>query len=99
MRKTSIALVVLLLLAPQFGAAQSSHSVTVSGCVLSANGSFRLLTKTHTYILKGHNDELFGYNGKLVQITGTEDAPQSKAQDVPVVLHISKIKKIADFCQ
>lgn len=98
MRKASIALVVLLLLAPWVGA-QSSHSVTVSGCVLSANGSFRLLTKTHTYILKGHNDELFGYNGKLVQITGTEDAPQSKAQDVPVVLHVSKIKKIADFCQ
>jgi hypothetical protein len=98
MRKASIAIIVLLLLAPWVGA-QSSHSVTVAGCMLSANGSFRLLTKTHTYILKGHNDELFGYNGKLVQITGTEDAPQSKAQDVPVVLHISKIKKIADFCQ
>jgi hypothetical protein len=98
MRKASIAFVVLLFLV-QWAGAQSSHSLTVSGCVLNANGSFRLLTKTHTYILKGHNSELFGYNGKLVQITGTEDTPQSKAEGVPIVLHISKIKKLADFCQ
>jgi hypothetical protein len=97
MRKGSIALVIVFFLALGAGA-QSSH-VTVAGCVLNANGSFRLMTKTHTYLLKGHKSELFGYNGKLVEITGTEDAPQSSAQGVPIVLHISKIKKLADFCQ
>jgi len=97
MRKASIALLILAFLA-LCASAQTNH-VTIAGCVLSANGSFRLMTKTHTYILKGHKSELFGYNGKLVEITGTEDTPQSTAQGVPIVLHISKIKKLADFCQ
>lgn len=97
MRKALIALIVLLSLVPWAGA-QTNH-VTVAGCVLNANGSFRLMTKSHTYILKGHQNALFGFNGKMVEITGTEDAPQSTAQGVPIVLHISKIKKIADFCQ
>lgn len=97
MRKASIALLALSLLAP-LSNAQSTH-VTIAGCVLNANGTFRLMTKTHTYILKGHKSELFGYNGKLVEITGTEETPQSTAQGVPIVLHITKIKKLADFCQ
>jgi hypothetical protein len=98
MRKASIAFVVLLSLAPWIGA-QSSHSVTVSGCVESVNGEFHLLTPSRTFVLKGHHDTVLGYNGKQVEITGTEDAPQSKAQAVPIVLHITKIKKVADFCQ
>jgi hypothetical protein len=98
MRKASIVLIVLLSLV-QLAGAQTSEKVTVAGCVLNANGNFRLLTKTHTYILKGHKNELFGFNGKMVEITGTEAAPQSTAQGVPIVLHISKIKKLADFCQ
>jgi len=97
MRKASIALLTFLFLVTP-AIAQSNH-VTVAGCVLNANGNFRLLTKTHTYILKGHKSELFGFNGKLVEITGTEDTPQSTAQGVPIVLHITKIKKLADFCQ
>ena len=96
MRKASIALLILSFLAP--ASAQSNH-VTIAGCILNANGSFRLMTKTHTYILKGHKSELFGFNGKMVEITGTEDTPQSTAQGVPIVLHITKIKKLADFCQ
>jgi hypothetical protein len=97
MRKASIALLVLSFFVPLAGA-QTSH-VTIAGCVLNANGTFRLMTRTHTYILKGHKSELFGFNGKMVEIIGTEDAPQSTAQGVPIVLHISKIKKLADFCQ
>jgi hypothetical protein len=97
MRKAPIALIALLLFAP--GAVAQSNHVTIAGCILNANGTFRLMTRTHTYILKGHKSELFGYNGKMVEITGTEDTPQSTAQGVPIVLHISKIKKLADFCQ
>ena len=98
MRKASIALAGLLLLV-LCSFAQTTHTVTVAGCVLNANGSFRLLTKTHTYILKGHKSELFGYNGKLVEITGTEETASSSAPGVPIVLHISKLKKLADYCQ
>jgi hypothetical protein len=96
MRKASIALLLLSLV--PLAIAQSKH-VTIAGCVLNANGSFRLMTKTHTYILKGHQNALFGFNGKMVEISGTEDPPPSAAEGVPTVLHISKIKKLADFCQ
>ncbi len=60
MRKASIALVVLLLLVPCIGQqtgnpgpAGNGGTVTIAGCVLNANGTFRLITRTHTYILKG----------------------------------------------
>ncbi len=96
MRKAFIILLLLLFGAQSF--AQSSHTVTVAGCVLNANGTFRLLTRTKTYILKGHRNEMFGFNGKMVEITGTTEEV-SKAEGVPLVLHVTKIKKIADFCQ
>lgn len=98
MRKLSIPLILFLLLA--VCSAQSSHTVTVAGCIESVNGELHLLTPSHTYILKGHHDTVLGFNGKQVEITGTVDSGSNSApQGVPVVLHISKIKKVADFCQ
>jgi hypothetical protein len=98
MRKISIPLILFLLLA--VCVAQSSRTVTVAGCIESVNGEFHLLTSSRTYILKGHHDKVFGYNGKQVEIVGTIDAGGNSApQGIPVVLHISKIKKVADFCQ
>ena len=39
----------------------ADHSpITVAGYVMNANGSFKLLTQDHTYILKGHENKLFG---------------------------------------
>jgi len=98
MRRASIALTMVLLLAPSFGQ-QNGNTVTVAGCVLNANGNFRLHTTTQNYILKGHRNELFSYNGKLIEVSGTTETPQSSAQGVPIVLHITKIKKLADYCQ
>ena len=97
MRKASIVLVVVLLVAACFGQQAGHTSVTVSGCVMNVNGSFRLLTPDQTYLLKGHNSELFSYNGKLVEVTGTVDAGK-KSPGIPVVLHITHLKKLADFC-
>lgn len=98
MRKALVPLVVLLLLA--VCVAQASHTVKVAGCIESVNGELHLLTPSHTYILKGHHDTLLGYNGKQVEVQGMVDAGSSSApQGAPVVLHVSQIKKLADFCQ
>jgi hypothetical protein len=99
MRKASIFLIVMLLLVPCVGQ-QSNHKVTLAGCVMSVNGEFHLLTRDKTYILKGKHDTLLGYNGKQVEVIGTTDAGSAGSpQGVPVVLHITKLKKVADFCQ
>jgi hypothetical protein len=99
MRKASLFLIVLLLLLPCV-AQQSNHSVTLAGCVMNVNGEFHLLTRDRTYILKGKHDTLLGYSGKQVEVTGTTDSGSSSSpQGVPVVLHITKLKKVADFCQ
>jgi len=43
---------------------------------------------------------MFGYNGKLVQVTGTVKSPKKSSSDAkPVTLRVTEIKKVADFCQ
>lgn len=99
MRKISIVLMVLLFLAQAAGQ-PAGKSITVAGCVMSVNGSFKLMTSSQTYVLAGHHDELLGYSGKQVEVKGTVDAGSKSApQGVPVVLHVIKLKKVADFCQ
>ena len=99
MRKASIVLLVLLLLVPCVSQ-DSKHSVTLAGCVMSVNGEFHLLTHDKTYILKGKHDTLLGYTGKQVEVVGTTDSGSaSSPQGVAVVLHVVKLKKVADFCQ
>ena len=98
MRKASIVLVIVLLVAKCFGQQPVHTTVTVSGCVINVNGTFRLHTPDQTYVLKGHHhNALFSYNGKLVEVTGTIDA-SSKSPGIPVVLHMTHLKKLADFC-
>jgi hypothetical protein len=99
MRKASIAFFVVGFLAPCFGQQPDHTHLTVSGCVMNVNGSFRLLTHDRTYMLQGHHNELFSYNGKLLEVTGTVDpSNKSSPQGIPVVLHVTKLKKLADFC-
>lgn len=96
MRKTSIVLVLLVSLsvAQQAGSA----TVKVTGCLISLNGSFQLTThEGKTYILKGDHDTLLGYGDKLVQVTGTISATDKSG--TPTVLHVTEVKKLADFCQ
>lgn len=98
-RRASLFLIVALLLVPCVGQ-QSNHSVTLAGCVMSVNGEFHLLTRDKTYVLKGKHDTLLGYSGKQVEVTGTTNSgSESSPQGVSVVLHVAKVKKVADFCQ
>jgi|SRR5690349_19760181 len=97
MRRPSVALGLVLFLAECFGQQVVHTTIKVSGCVLNMNGSFRLLTPDQTYALKGHHSALFSYNGKLVEVTGTVDAAD-KSPGIPVVLHVTHLKKLADFC-
>jgi hypothetical protein len=97
MRKAAILFVVLVFVTQSFGGS-AGHTVTVSGCVMNMNGTFRLLTPGQTYILKGRQNALFSYNGKLVEVTGTVDSAENPSPGIPVVLHVTKLKKIADFC-
>ena len=99
MRKGLIFLIALLLAAQCIGQ-QSNHRITVAGCVMNENGEFHLITRDRTYILKGKHDTLLGYNGKQVEIAGTTDAGSASSQQgLPIVLHITKLKKVADSCQ
>jgi hypothetical protein len=99
MRKGSIFLIALLLLSQCVGQ-QSNHSITVAGCVMNVNGEFHLLTRDRTYVLKGKHDSLLGYSGKQVEVMGTTNASSASSQQgVPVVLHITRLKKLTDFCQ
>ena len=73
-------------------------TATVAGCVTSINGSFKLLTPGQRYTLKGHNSELFGYNGMLIEVTGTVEQSHHTAPGYPITLHVTKLKKLADSC-
>jgi hypothetical protein len=89
----------ILFLGECFGQHASQEPVTVSGCVMNMNGRFRILAHGETYILKGHHSELFGYNGKLVEVTGTvESHTKTPSPGIPLVLHITSVRKLADTC-
>jgi hypothetical protein len=99
MRKASIALAIVLFLPECFGQQTDHTHLTLAGCVMNMNGSFKLLAHDRTYILKGHQSELFSYNGKLMEVTGTVDAAhKSSSPNIPMVLHITKLKKLAESC-
>src|SRR5271166_3388673 len=96
-RKVCVVFVVVL--ATLALAQQSSKQpIKVAGCVMSINGEFRLLTQGQTYTLKGDHDTLFSYSGMQVEVTGTVDPSKAADRGVPVVLHVTKLKKLADSC-
>ena len=76
-------------------------TITVSGCMIGINGSFKLSThEGQRYVLKGDHSPLFSYNGMVVEVTGTvKAAKKPPAQATPVTLHVTKVKKLADSCQ
>ena len=65
---------------------------------MNMNGRFKLITQGQTYVLKGHHNELFSYNGTLVEVTGTVEAAKSHTPGMPMILHITSVKKLADTC-
>jgi len=100
MRKLYALLVIVMFAGASLGQQAGSSKVKVAGCVQAVNGKFELITQKGNYVLKGDHDALFGYTGKLVEVTGKVDAAaKSQPPELPVVLHVSKLKKLADACQ
>jgi hypothetical protein len=98
MRKACVVLLAVVLVTQCFAQQPNSETVTVSGCVMSVNGRFKLLTQGQTYVLKGQNNELFSHNGKLVEVTGTLEKAKSHSPGIPMILHVTSLKKLADTC-
>jgi hypothetical protein len=98
MHKACVVLVLVTVVIPCFGQQTGHETVTISGCLMNTNGRFKLLTQGQTYVLKGHQNELFSYNGMLVEVTGTVEAAKSHSPGMPMILHITKVKKLADTC-
>jgi hypothetical protein len=98
MRAAKLAFLFLVLSATSFAQQSASRPTTITGCLMSLNGAFTLLTPNgEHYILKGDHDTLFSYNGKQVQITGTPKS--SKKATANHEFQVSSIKKLADVCQ
>ncbi len=101
MRAVVIALLLLSISAVSFGQQTSGSQTTISGCLMSVNGSFTLLTpRGERFILKGDHDALFRYNGKQVKVTGMPRSTKSGSNaPKPGEFRVSDVKKIADVCQ
>jgi len=82
------------------GSQQNDSTITVSGCLMNMNGSFKLLSHGEpVYKLQGDHNSLFSYNGMLVTVTGTiKAADKQLPRGVPVILHVAHLKKLADTC-
>lgn len=100
-RCAPIVLLVLSFSVACFGQQAGDSTITVSGCMIGINGSFKLSThEGERYVLKGDHSTLFSYNGMLVEVTGTMKAAKKSSSHVaPATLHVSKVKKLADSCQ
>jgi hypothetical protein len=101
MRNTVIVLFVALFSVACYGQQAGDTTITVSGCMIGINGSFKLSThEGQSYILKGDHSTLFSYNGMVVEVTGTVKAVnKSSSHAKPTTLHVTKVKKLADSCQ
>jgi len=81
-----------------FAQQSATTPTTLSGCMLSLNGTFSLTTANGIrYILKGDHDALLSYNGKQVEVTGTMKATK-KTSSKPATFRVTEVKKLADFC-
>ena len=98
MRKACVVLMLVLFVTQCFGQQTGHETVTISGCLMNTNGRFKLITQGQTYVLKGHQNELFSYNGMLVEVRGTVEAAKSYSPGMPMILHVTSVKKLAETC-
>jgi len=95
----AIKLLILLVGLSGVSSGQQSGGVptTLTGCLISLNGSFTLQTSDGIrYILKGNQNRLLSHNGQLVEITGTPMT--SKRAVARNEFQVSSVKKLADVC-
>jgi hypothetical protein len=95
----AIKLLILLVGLSMASSGQQSGGVptTLTGCLISLNGSFTLQTSDGIrYVLKGDQNKLLSHNGQLVEITGTPLT--SKRAVARREFQVSSVKKLADVC-
>jgi hypothetical protein len=99
MRAAKVTMLCLAISVCAFAQQSATTRTTLSGCMLSLNGTFSLTTANGIrYILKGDHDALLSYNGKQVQVSGTMKATK-KTSSKPATFRVAEVKKLADFCQ
>jgi|SRR5215472_1077045 len=98
MHKACAVLMLVLFVTQCLGQRTGHETVTISGCLMNTNGRFKLITQGQTYVLKGHQNELFSYNGMLVEVTGPVEAAKSHSPGMPMILHVTSVKKLAETC-
>ena len=98
MRAIKLLILVIVVSAVSLSQQSSGGPTTLTGCLISVNGSFTLQTQNgERYVLKGDHDTLLSYNGKQIQVTGA--LATSKKAAARHEFQVSSVKKIADFCQ
>ena len=98
MRAIKFFILLVGLSAAIFGQQSGGGPTTLTGCLISINGSFTLQTANgERYLLKGDHDKLLSYNGKQVQVTGTPETTGKAA--ALYEFQVTSVKKIADACQ
>lgn len=71
----------------------------LSGCLMSINGTFYLLTANQErFMLKGKHSSMFSHNGQQVEITVTPDKGSS-TQGSPATLTVTHIEQLAQVCR
>jgi hypothetical protein len=98
MRAIKLLILMIGLSAATFGQQSANGPTTLTGCLISINGSFTLQTSNGVrYILVGDHDKLLSYNGKLIEVTGALGT--SKKAVARHEFKVASVTKIADVCQ
>lgn len=80
-------------------ATTASSATKLSGCLMSINGTFYLLTANQErFMLKGKHSSMFSHNGQQVEITVKPDKDAS-AQGSPTTLTVTHIEQLAQVCR
>ena len=70
-----------------------------SGCLMSINGTFYLLTANRErFMLKGKHSAMFSHNGQQVEVTVKPDK-DSSSHGSPATLTVTHIEQVAQVCQ
>jgi len=85
---------------PASNTASTANSPTkLSGCLMSINGTFYLLTANQErFMLKGKHSSMFSHNGQQVEVTVKPDK-DSSTQGSPTTLTVTHIEQLAQVCR
>jgi hypothetical protein len=77
----------------------ATTSMKMSGCLMSINGTFYLLTANQErFMLKGKHSSMFSHNGQQVEVT-VKAGKEASAQGTPTTLTVTHIEQLAQVCR